>query len=387
MMRIAVISDSGIQHDARVQRVVKSFARAGLAVDLFLPNYTGKGEYLFQNEDVRLISYKLNVSKINTNLFFWKKFSGCIEIVLEQKVNYDFIYVNDYPLLYSGVALKKRLSIPLVYDTHEIYVETINQFFPTHGLKGFFGNIWIGFNKFLHSKKERVLIQQADCVITVCESFKTYFKKTYGIEAFVLKNCPMDLPERIESDLLRENLKLKESDKILLYQGALNFSRGLEKLVDSATFFSQDIHLVLMGDGPLKPKLLELAKGKTNVHFHPKVPFSELIQYSASADIGILLIESKNRSKELTLPNKVFEYMAAGIPFITNKLPEASRIALKHDCGYVIEDGTAQEVSTSVNQIVIENYCEKGVNGSLAIEHFYLWDMDFNLFLTTFILH
>lgn len=380
-MRIAIISDSGIQHDARVQRLVKSFAHKGFAVDLFLPNYKDHGATLFENEDVRLIAYTLDASRINKNLFFWKKYSNCIQKVLDQKKQYDFIYVNDYPLLYSGVQLKNQLKVPLIYDTHEIYVETINQFFPTAGIKGIFGKLWIAFNKFLHHRKESRLILKADYVVTVCESFKSFFKKRYGIDAIVVKNCPLDLPQLTKNDLLREHLKLKDSDQILLYQGAFNYSRGLEKLVDASQYFNKNIQLILMGDGPLKPRLVALAKGKNQVHFHPKVPFSELVQYSASADIGILLIETKNRSKELTLPNKVFEYMAAGLPFITNKLPEASRIALEHDCGFVIDDVSPKEIALETNKIFDQNYKKNGLQGRNAIEQFYLWEMDFNKLL------
>ena len=101
------------------------------------------------------------------------------------------------------------------------------------------------------------------------------------------------------------------------------------------------------------PRLKDLAKDKPNVHFHPKVPFAELIQYSASADIGILLIEAKNRSKELTLPNKVFEYMAAEIPVITNKLPEASSIVEQHNCGYIIDDSNPESIAAAVNNIFV----------------------------------
>jgi glycosyltransferase involved in cell wall biosynthesis len=87
---------------------------------------------------------------------------------------------------------------------------------------------------------------------------------------------------------------------------------------------------------------------------------------------------AKNRSKELTLPNKVFEYMAAEIPFITNKLPEASRIVNQHQCGYVIDDHNPKMIASEINQIFDENYKELGQKGRKAIENHYLWDMDFD---------
>ena len=380
-MKIAVIADSGIAHDARVQRIVRSFASRGFQVDLFAPNYKKPENPIFDNQNIQVISYALNNSWINNNLLFWKKYENCVGAVLNIKVKYDFIYINDYPLLKSGVELKNQLQTKLIYDTHEIYVETINQFFPTSGVKGIYGKGLIALNKWLHKRRESSLIKQVDFMVTVCDSFRDFFKKRYHVEAIVLKNCPLDLPEITHQTLLREALEIPETDKILLYQGAFNYSRGLEKLVRAAAYFNNNIQLVLMGDGPLQSRLIELASDKPNVHFHPKVPFSELIHFSASADMGILLIEAKNRSKELTLPNKVFEYMAAEIPFITNKLPEASSIVEQHNCGYIIDDSNPESIAAAVNNIFVEDFTHKGHLGRKAIENYYLWDMDFDKLL------
>jgi glycosyltransferase involved in cell wall biosynthesis len=380
-MKVAIIADSGIAYDARVQRIAKSFAASGFEVDLYAPNYITPATPIFHEQNIQVFSYALNNTWINNNLFFWKKFENCVDVVLSKNINYDFIYVNDYPLLHSGLVLKQKLNSKLIYDTHEIYVETINQFFPTIGWKSLYGKGLIVLNKWLHRQRESKLIQSANYVVTVCESFKTFFKKRYGIEAIVLKNCPYEFAQVNNSNLLSERFNLKDTDKILLYQGEFNYSRGLEKIVQAADYFNSDIQLVLMGDGPLKNRLNELANNKQNVHFHPKVPFTELIQYSASADIGILLIEAKNRSKELTLPNKVFEYMTAGIPFITNKLPEASHIAIEHNCGFVITDNTPQKIAEETNKIFSEDYRSRGLQGRKAIEQFYLWDMDFDKLL------
>lgn len=377
-MKIAVIADSGIAFDARVQRIVKSFAARGFQVDLFAPNFKTPSTPIFDHQNIQVISYTLNNTWINNNLLFWKKYENCVGAVLSTKIKYDFIYINDYPLLKSGVELKNQLNTKLIYDTHEIYVETINQFFPTSGIKSLYGKVLIALNKWIHKRRESSLIKQVDFMVTVCDSFRDFFKKRYHVEAIVLKNCPLDLPEITHQTLLREALEIPETDKILLYQGAFNYSRGLEKLVRAASYFNNNIQLVLMGDGPLQSRLIELASDKPNVHFHPKVPFSELIHFSASADMGILLIEAKNRSKELTLPNKVFEYMAAEIPFITNKLPEASSIVEQHNCGYIIDDSNPESIAAAVNNIFVEDFTHKGHLGRKAIENYYLWDMDFD---------
>lgn len=113
---IAIIGDSGIAFDARVQRLVKSFASNKYKVDLFLPNTSGNQSIkdFFENNLVRIFIYDLNITWLNKNLLFWKKFQNAHIAVLKTGVNYDFIYINDYPLLYEGVSLKSTLIYKLI---------------------------------------------------------------------------------------------------------------------------------------------------------------------------------------------------------------------------------------------------------------------------------
>jgi glycosyltransferase involved in cell wall biosynthesis len=196
----------------------------------------------------------------------------------------------------------------------------------------------------------------------------------------VLKNCPQNTEPTIKTNLIRKKLGLKNHDKIILYQGVLNPGRGLKMIIDSSQYLEENINFVIIGDGPQKKELLQYFEDtfeRKNVFFMEKVSFSSLIKYTTSADLGILLIESFNLSKKLTLPNKVFEYMNAGIPFITNQLPEASKIAKDEDCGYVINDSTPEKIGKQINQIVKNIDFEKGKKGRRAIEEKYYWELDF----------
>jgi hypothetical protein len=86
---IAILGDSGITYDARVQRLVKSFAINGYKVDLFLPNTLGNQSLdgFFESNLVRIFLYDLNGSWLNKNLFFWKKFQNAHITVLKTGVN------------------------------------------------------------------------------------------------------------------------------------------------------------------------------------------------------------------------------------------------------------------------------------------------------------
>lgn len=380
MKRIAILLDGGIANDGRVQRVINSLSDE-FETHLFYCGGNMKDDELFNNKNIHLHRYKKEINFLKKNLFFHKVFDDLIHIFSKLNLKFDLIYSNDYPLLSTAVILKKRFGIKLVYDTHEIYIETINQFFPNVGWKSFFyGKSLIWINKLYHRKIERQNIKNVDFVITVCESFQNYFKSKYQINNIeVLRNCPDDFSKISRNDSLHKMLGLNSDSRILLYQGVMNQGRGLFNLIEAAKLFDENIHFVLVGDGPISGLLKGItSKDKiTNVHFTGKVPFSELLNYTASADVGILLIEAYNLSKKLTLPNKVFEYMAAGIPVITNNLPEASKIVEEENCGYVIDDSSVDLIAKEINKIFSSLNYSLGQNGFEAICRKYNWKVEF----------
>jgi glycosyltransferase involved in cell wall biosynthesis len=381
MKKIAVLLDGGISNDGRVQRVVSSLSLR-YKVDLYCTNIKESDYKLFDQDNITLIEYQIENNWLLNNVTMHKRFDDLFEKIINSKIKYDLIYCNDYPLLCVSSKIKDKINAKLIYDSHEIYIATINQFFPTKGIKQLFGLFMIFLNRLIHSRIEKSCIQNVDLMLTVCDSFKAYFEKTYNVKNIeVIKNCPKIESFPDKNRVLKDKLQLSDSDKIILYQGNINKGRGIEKLFLAAPNFDKQIQFVILGSGNEKQELVNLKNNLDlkNVHFVDKVPFSVLLDYTASADLGILLIEKINISKELTLPNKVFEYMAAGIPFITNNLPEGSKIANEENCGYVIDDDSALSISKSLNALVKNYDPVKGENGKNAIKNKYNWDNEFNL--------
>jgi glycosyltransferase involved in cell wall biosynthesis len=82
----------------------------------------------------------------------------------------------------------------------------------------------------------------------------------------------------------------------------------------------------------------ELAIGD-RVHVLPAVPVEALISWTSGADLGVSLLQDTCDNHRLALPNKVFEYLAAGIPVVTSDLPELRRLVLGHGLGWVAPPG------------------------------------------------
>ena len=122
-------------------------------MDLFCVKGESDDSLLF-NKNVEIFYYSIDISWVKHNLFMHKKFEDLKIQFKKLKKKYDFIYVNDYPLLSTGVELKNKIDGKLIYDSHEIYIETINQFFPSKTWKKIYGIPLIKVNQLIHSKIE-----------------------------------------------------------------------------------------------------------------------------------------------------------------------------------------------------------------------------------------
>lgn len=223
--------------------------------------------------------------------------------------------LGDLPI---GVFLKRVMRSPkLVYDAHELETER-------NGLGG--------FQKRVAKVQERLLIRHVDHVLVVSEAIADWYRKTYpGCRVTVVRNIPRTdgaasaLPGEPASPLLRERFGIR-SGVVFLYQGALMRGRGIDLLLEAFAKAGPERHIVFMGYGPYEEKIRSYADRFPNVHFHPAVESAELLRHTAGADVGISLIENTCLSYYYCLPNKLFEYILAGLPVLVSDFPEMGRV-------------------------------------------------------------
>ena len=153
--------------------------------------------------------------------------------------------------------------------------------------------------------------------------------------------APFCAPERQavpRTDALRERLGIPAEQRIVLYQGLVRAARGLERLIDAM----QDVPgatLVVIGDGPAKAALQQQAAAQLGrrARFLPHTPPDELLRLTASADLGVHVPEPVTESIRLALPNKLFEYLMAGLPVVVADIPEMRRVVERFDVGLVVD--------------------------------------------------
>lgn len=249
------------------------------------------------------------------------------------------IHSNDLDTLpaCSLAALLRRKK--LVYDTHEYFTEV-----PELAHNKFAKMIWTGF--------ERVIFPRLKNVMTVNESIAKVYRDKYKVDVKVLRNLPSINETRRIEQLPAQDLK---TDKpALILQGAgINIDRGAEEGVEMMKYLP-DMVLYIIGAGDVFIDLQLLAEKHAvseKVVFLPKMPFDKLRLYTRSAQMGLSLDKGTNLNYLYSLPNKLFDYIHAGIPQVVTAMPEVARIVNSYQTGVVVPGHQPEQLADAVRTL------------------------------------
>ena len=256
--------------------------------------------------------------------------------------NPDVICVHDLPRLRAGATLAGRLNVPLVYDAHELYPE-IGALTPRQ--------------RWVLSRMERTLVRRCDHISTVNHFIADEMARRYHIDPPTVIHNAIDPPAGFEPgghDRFRSEFDIPADGRILLYQGWLSPTRGLQTLVRSMTLTDDRIHLVLMGYGEMRAELERIAREADaggRVHFKAAVPQAELLSWTASADAGVIPYPPTDLNKRFCSPNKLFEFIQAGVPLIANDLPFLREVVGGEGFGVIAELGSEQQFAAAISEM------------------------------------
>ncbi len=253
----------------------------------------------------------------------------------------DVLLANDLDTLLPNYLISKLKGIPLIYDSHELFCE-VPELQANQAKK----RIW--------EKLEKRIVPYLNYCLTVNQSIANWFTKKYQVPFSVVRNIPSY--SKIENLKTRSELQLPLDKKIVILQGAgINVDRGSEELVEAFQYLDNSYLLLIIGCGDvitaLKEKVITL-QSQTNVLFIDKMPASELRHYTANANIGVTIDKDTNLNYHFSLPNKVFDYMHAGIPILASKLPEIEQLINTYHIGTFIESHQPQHIAEQLREFL-----------------------------------
>lgn len=246
----------------------------------------------------------------------------------------DVYHAHDVDTLLPALVVGWWFKKPVVYDAHEYwYNERRNEFVINAIIR------WI----------ERIGTPRCAYVFAVNRSIAERMAMHYGITLpTVLMNVPADVP-------LQPPTPLPDDQPVqLLYHGGYLAQRGIESLITAMNLVKAPVHLTLRGYGNIELALraqVEALGLQKKITFAPPVPMNQLVKASTVCHVGILPFEQSS-TFYISLPNKLFEYMASGLAILTNNLPEIAAIVNKHQLGRVYKSDEPTILAQGIDELV-----------------------------------
>lgn len=364
--RIIVAVSNDLTHDQRVRKVCQTLFDEGYAILLVgrLRKSSDPINRPYKTKRLKLIFEKgaLFYAMLNLRLFFYMLFQKC-----------DAIHSNDLDTLLACRMVAKIKRKPLIYDSHEYFLGV-----PEIQERPKVKKVW--------TKIERSIFPKLKHVFTVNDSIAELYEKDYGIRPEVIRNIPNK--NSLPPVKTRQKLNLPEDKKIVILQGAgINIDRGAEELLEAITIMENTL-LLIVGTGDVIDKLKARALKadlKDKVIFTGRLPYNEMMQYTQVADVGVTLDKDTNINYKFSLPNKIFDYLNAGIPVLATNLPEIKKIITGYTVGLLIDNLQPDTIKKGLETIWKENerYLTLKVNAQKASNELN-WENDASKLVNTY---
>ena len=346
----------GVAHtEVRVVRAARALADAGMSVSIVdveggLARMVGEAMPGVSVRHVRMPdAFGFSRLKQRTFTRAVRLFVGSVRMLMRTQAEvYHAHNVAAFPACYVAARLRGK---PLIFEAHELPLADLH---PSE----------MGRSRRVMNKLLAVLVpvMMAYCagVIGVSPPIVEEMKRRYSIsEVLLVRNVPCYRAVS-RSDCLRQHLGLGSSVRIALYQGNLQPDRGLDLLVRAAAFLERDIVVVMMGRdrvgtrGRLEALIEEVGVGE-RVRVLPPVPYEELLDWTASADVGLTVIPlDYTLNMRMCLPNKFFEYLMAGLPVLSSPLDAIAEIISTYKVGRIVHSLEPADIGAAINAMLAD---------------------------------
>jgi len=293
---------------------------------------------------------------------------------LSQNRKWNLIFVRESLLANSCIVVGKKNNIPVILDMRENRPDMIlsNSF----GLKKIIAFMYSKIVKMFENK----YLPKFKHIFTVSNELKDWTEKNYNIEnkkVTILANYPNSQIISSSKKFRKSNYSLINKNLRLVFAGHVNYNRGLQYIIPALAIMNKkglNTSLHIIGNGSYISKIKSLTnKYRLNkkVYFHNLIDPSKLMETLAQYDIGLTpyLI---NKHTSVTVPGKLFEYMAIGLPILSSPRMSVTKIIDKHNCGLYYETFAPEEIANKISilfdQNVRENLGKAGIN---SIENIY----------------
>jgi len=388
-LSIVYVWDADYPWDVRTEKVTLALMSAGHDVHIVARNKAWRQttESLPEGTVHRMPPWKFVGNRLDRTLGFPAFFSPRWIRLIEKtcrSAKADLIIVRDLPLCPTAIRVGKRLNIPVVLDMAENYPAMMRVLWETGR------NTLLDYavrNPALTQQLERRCVRAVDHIVVVVEESADRVA-ALGIprdKLTIVSNTPplarLDSHVHVPNDS-RERLEV-------VYMGNLEVVRGLLESVDAIAELKAagtPIRLRIIGRGRdealIRSRCAEHGLVANDVEFLGYVEsHAEALQIVADSDIG-LMPHRKNESWDTTIPNKLFDYMAAGLPVVSSNAAPCERVLRETNAGRVFRSGDSHSIASVLAEVAQPGVgATLGAAGRRAIQDRYNWEYDTRILL------
>lgn len=346
MSKEVIISVSNdIVTDQRVLKVVRELSATGSGITVI-------GRQLPWSLDVETAGFRvIRYRMLFRRGFLFYLFLNIRLVLTLLRRRADLLVANDLDTLPANYLVSRIKKTVLVYDSHEYFTGS-----PELMNRPFVRGIWKGLEKFI--------VPRIKYMMTVNQSIADLYHSEYGIEVVAVRNFSREWNGVVAS---RSELGISEDDLLCVLQGTgLNTGRGGGELIN-ALKECQGVHLLIIGRGDqigaIRNSVLENGL-IDSVTMLPVMPWDDMMSYTSMADVGLSLDRGDSLNYNFSLPNKLFDYMNAGLALIVTNLKEVAAVVNESGSGIIIAQPDESEIRSALKQFrdnrVLLNQCKAG---------------------------
>lgn len=348
---VCMIVANAVRGDSRVLKTAFSLSKHGYRVHLLGLNIVPETHIidgypfkttLISNPRFRMKkerSWWITPDTPNISLFIDRMVAAFLDAI--QGEHYDFLHTHDMYGLPVGAKLREKCKIGetgWIHDLHE-YVEGCT-------------NLPEGSRAFLW-EQEKDHIAKPDALTTVSPILSAIISEKYKLHppSLVLNTPRLGDFDQFYPKSLRHALSIEDRIPLLVYNGGVKPPRGVQYAINALPLLP-DVHLALVTNstGEFMDELFSIAKNngcEKRLHIHPFVPHYDVTSFIRDVTVGINPVTIYENS-DLALPNKVFEYIHAGVPVVSTATTAMKDFVAKHDCGVTFPAGDVESFAEAV---------------------------------------
>ncbi len=368
---VVMLVVSALRIDPRVEREARALATKGYRVVVICPDLSHpplKELPINWGPNIRFDILGWQAANY-VNVFPW--LLG--ELMLEAALAYKPLafHCHDLNTALIGLAAARKIGTRCICDFHEWYSENVSwddikKQWAVHPL----------LQRELYQTAEALVMARADEIITVCDSIANELETQYPEyqrTIHVIRNIPSLSASDTEYPSLRQELNISKEQLILLWQGGTGPTRLLEPVIKALAYAK---HVVLIIRGPSLDMFGEgyltvarQAGVSKRLHLLPPVKSADVVNAAHGADLGIWTLPNLSKNFYYALPNKIFEYLASGLPIVCANFPEARAIIERYEVGAVFDPYDPRSIAGALKKFsdaAFREQCKKNVAPALV---------------------